>query len=65
MPCYAYQAYKKEEIEITHEHVPCFRKKKLIVLFMLFLYFSSKWGTLYLGTPSLQTQWIHDKHEST
>lgn len=40
-------------------------KKTLIVLFMLFLYFSSKWGTLYLGTPSLQTQWIHDKHEST
>lgn len=28
MPCYAYQAYKKgEKIEITHEHVGCFRKK--------------------------------------
>lgn len=28
MPCYAYQAYKKGgKIEITHEHVPCFRKK--------------------------------------
>lgn len=29
MPCYAYQAYKKEKKnEITHEHVPCFRGKK-------------------------------------